>query len=68
MNLLENYLVEVFNIEPYESKWTKEDWAREKVWLKVTASFNCYGRITKTTDIYSKDEWDRIVERGYHLG
>jgi hypothetical protein len=68
MNLLENYLVETKKIEPCTDDWTKEDWAKDKEWIYVTATFNCYGNKTTTRRPYSKDEWDAIVKKGYYLG
>lgn len=68
MNLLENYLVEVFEIEPCNEEWTKEDWAKDKEYIYVTASFNCYGNISKHRRVYTRDEWQGIVDRGYYMG
>lgn len=68
MNLLENYLVEVIKIEPCTEDWTKEDWSKDKEWLTVTATFNCYGRKYTHTRPYTKEEWQGIVDKGYYMG
>ena len=68
MNLLENYLIETIKIEPCNEEWTKEDWSKDKEWLWVTATFNCYGNQETSRRIYSKDEWQGIVDRGYYMG
>lgn len=60
MNLLENYLVKVHDIRPCNEKW-----AEGKDYLYVTATFECYGRNSTTTDIYSRKEWNDIKEKGY---
>lgn len=68
MNLLENYLVEVIKVEPCEEDWTKEEWAKDKEWIWVTATFNCYGNKTTNRSIYSKEEWQDIIDKGYYMG
>lgn len=69
MNLLENYLVETIKIEPFtDEDWSNEPWAKDKEFIWVTAIFNCYGNITTHRRVYSKDEWQGIVNRGYYMG
>lgn len=68
MNLLENYLVEVIKIEPCEEFWTKEEWAKDKEWLYVTATFDCYGNKQTHRRPYKKEDWERIVDKGYYMG
>lgn len=52
MNLLENYLEKVIKVEPCNEDWTKENWAKDKEWIMVTATFNCYGNKTTHTRYY----------------
>ncbi|KOY65501.1 hypothetical protein [Clostridium sporogenes] len=68
MNILENYLVEVIKIEPCNDDWTKEKWAKDKEYIWATATFNCYGRKETHRRVYSKEEWQGIVNRGYYMG
>ena len=69
MNLLENYLVEVIKIEPFtDEDWSNEPWTKGKEFIWVTASFNCYGNISTYRRVYSTNEWQEIVDRGYYLG
>lgn len=68
MNLLENYLVEVINVEPCNEDWTKEEWAKGKEWIMVTATFNCYGCKDTHTRPYTKEEWQDIEDKGYYMG
>lgn len=68
MNLLENYLVKIHEIKDYKEDWTKEEWAKDKEYIQVTATFNCYGAIEKRTSVYSKEEWQEIVTKGYYMG
>jgi hypothetical protein len=57
MNLLENYLVEVIKIEPFtDEDWSNEPWAKDKEFIWVTTTFNCYGRKETNRRVYSKDE------------
>lgn len=69
MNLLEHYLVETISIEPFtDEDWSKEPWAKDKEFIWVTATFNCYGNLTTNRRVYSKDEWQEIVSKGYYMG
>lgn len=68
MNALENYLVEIIKIEKCNDEWTQEDWAKDKEYIYVTAKFNCYGCISTERNVYSRDEWNKIVKRGYYIG
>ena len=69
MNLLENYLVKVIKIEPQcVEEWTKEDWAKDKEWMYITATFNCYGRETTHRRVYTKTGWQSIIDKGYYMG
>lgn len=60
MNLLEHYLTKVHDVRP-----CNEEWAVGKKLLYVTATFECYGRKSTTTDIYKEEEWEDIKEKGY---
>lgn len=60
MNLLENYLVRVHDVRPCNKKR-----GEGKEYLYVTATFECCGRSYTTTDIYSKEQWNDIKEKGY---
>lgn len=68
MNTLENFLVEIIKIEKCNDEWTQEDWAKDKEYIYVTAKFNCYGFISTKRQVYSKDEWNQIVKKGYYIG
>lgn len=65
MNLLENYLVEVHEIKPYEKDWTKEKEFEGVEFLLVDATWDCYGRESRIKDIFRKEEWESIKEKGY---
>ena len=69
MNLLEHYLGEIIEIEPLDVTILKNNaWAKSKNFAWITATFNCHGHITTTRRLYSEDEWQNIVDRGYYLG
>ena len=68
MNLLENYLVETHSVEECNEDWTKEEWAKNEEWLKVDATFNCWGCISREVRHYAKTRWNQIVEKGYYMG
>lgn len=68
MNLLENYLVEVHEIKPYEEDWTKEEEFKGINFLSVDATWNCYGRENRTKEVFRESEWNSIKEKGYYMG
>ena len=66
MNLLENYLLEIEKVEKYEGQLLKE--LEDKSYVKVTATFNCYGIKTKEIDkLYEENKWEEIKRKGYKL-
>lgn len=66
MNLLEQYIVEIHSVEPYEAEWTKEFPDRE--FLKVDLTTNCYGSQKRDEHIFNTVEWETIKEQGYYWG
>jgi hypothetical protein len=65
VNLLEHYIKEVHEVKPYTDEWTvKYDYP----FVEVDVTVNCYGSIErKQGRIFSKPEWDQILEQGYFL-
>ena len=66
MNLLEHYIKEVIYVKPCEEEWVKE--FPDRVLLEVKLTYNCYGRIKTKTHIWSKEEYEDIIKKGYFLG
>lgn len=60
MNLLEHYLRKVHDVRP-----CTEEWADGEDLLYVTATYECYGQSSTTTNIYHKEEWEKIKKQGY---
>lgn len=65
MNLLEQYIVEIYSVEPYEAEWTKKFPDRE--FVRVDMKTNCYGRETKGERIFNTEEWKKYKEQGYFM-
>jgi hypothetical protein len=58
MNLLEHFIIEVHEIKEFD------DYPNI---VEVDVTTDCYGAITRTKDCFSKEEWQKAVERGYFL-
>lgn len=65
MNLLECYIVEVFEETPIK---TPDFDHTSQPWVKVKYKYNCYGVHTVTVDYFPLDRWNKIKERGYYMG
>ena len=66
MNLLEIYLKEIHEEKPYDAEWCKK--FPNVKFVEVTATWECYGRVYKETDVYNTDRWEEIKEKGYRMG
>ncbi|KDN58472.1 hypothetical protein [Exiguobacterium sp. AB2] len=66
MNMLENYIVEVHDVETYNAEWTKEDWAKDKTWVEVDHTTNCYGSKTRSKRVYELNDWEATLKQGYY--
>ena len=64
MNVLENYIVNVLSVEPYEDEWTKEF---DETFLKIRVVTDCHGNISANETVETEDNWEKIKERGYFL-
>ena len=62
MNLIENYIEEVFKVEEVEHK----DWMKEP-YLSVTMIVNCYGSKRETNKWFTVGEWEEAKKTGYYM-
>lgn len=65
MNLLEHYIRKVIFVEPCTEEWVKEFPDREL--LEVTVTYDCYGVIETRTYIWSREQYEDIIEKGYFM-
>lgn len=65
MNLLEQYIVEIHSVEPYEAEWTKRFPKVKFVEADVTT--NCYGRKDRQRHVFNTEEWEKFKEQGYWM-
>ena len=68
MNALENYIVEVHEVKPFTGNWTKEGWAKDKEWVEVDHTTNCYGRTKREKRIYTTVDWEKTLQQGFYWG
>jgi hypothetical protein len=66
MNVLEHYILEVHNVEPYTAEWTSEFPDRD--FISVDCTDDCYGHIKRAKHVWDKKEWAKIQEQGYYMG
>lgn len=65
MNLLEQYIEEIHSEKPCNAEWTKKF---NKEFVEVDHTTNCYGRLTRTKDVFAKNDWERFKMQGYYMG
>ncbi|WP_144564069.1 hypothetical protein [Bacillus licheniformis] len=65
MNLLEQYIQEVHNEEPYSEPWTKRF---EDEFAKAEITTNSYGVVKRHTEVWTKKQWNDIKKQGYYMG
>lgn len=68
MNALENYIVEVHEVKPFTGDWTKEEWAKDKEWVEVEHTTNCYGSKKRGKRIYTTADWETTLQQGFYWG
>lgn len=66
MNLLECYILEVHSVIDVTNKIRRI--AHDTKYLEVDITYNCYGSLSRAKRIFTQDEWDYILERGYFIG
>jgi hypothetical protein len=59
MNLLKYYIVEVHNITEFD------DYPNI---IEVDVTTKHYGVLIRTTQFFSKEQWQKAVEQGYFIG
>lgn len=67
MNELKVYIKEVVSVEDISAEWVDQVGAIEEPMYKVTVMGNCYGRVSKFENWWSKSKWEEIKERGWFL-
>lgn len=61
MNILENYIVEIYSEKEIEHKELGK-------MIEVSMKTNCYGSKVVGKHWFELDEWKKIKEQGYYLG
>lgn len=62
MNLLECFIKEIHNEEYKHSDKYNCDY------VEVDLTYNCYGTVKRTKEIFGFTEWEKTKEKGYFLG
>lgn len=66
MNILEHYIIDVINEEPYEMPMPENE-LEHVDYVEVTLTHNCYGSKKTETTVFVKDEWERAKAKGYFM-
>lgn len=67
MNLLEHYIKEIHSVRKCEEEWTKEDDFKDKEYVEVDLTYDCYGCIERRTRCWDKEYFEYIKEKGYFM-
>ena len=66
MNILEHYIIDVINEEPFNIDVpTKKEGDTE--YVKVTLTYDCYGNEKTDTLIFEREDWERAKAKGYFM-
>lgn len=65
MNLVEIYLKKIYEEKPFNFKGKKFPNIK---FIKVTATWEYYGKTEKKTKVFDIDRWNKIKKEGYYLG
>lgn len=66
MNILENYLIEVYEVIDFKSEQTEKH--ADKRFVYVKAKFDCYGVERVKEHVWEIEDWKDILNKGYYLG
>lgn len=61
MNLLENYIVEIYSEKETEHKELGK-------LIEVSMKTECYGREDVNKHWFKPDEWKKVKQQGYYMG
>lgn len=64
MNTLENYIVKVHSVKPYEAEWTKEFPGKEFVEVDMTST--CYGNEQRSKHVWNTKSWEEVKNQGFY--
>lgn len=68
MNLLEHHIVEVHSIKDVSTEFERNiGYPPVEPLLEVDLTYDCYGRIVRTSQDFYKSDWEKSVERGYFM-
>lgn len=69
MNLLENYIKEVYSVTDVTNRFTEKtgEIPKEPL-LKVKLRIDCYGCVEDTVKMFFASEWEEVKKKGYYMG
>ena len=68
MNLLEHYIKEIHGVKDITNKFAEHaGYEPGEPLLEVDLTYDCYGRIKRTTELFWKSNFERVKKQGYFL-
>lgn len=69
MNILEQYIDEVYSVEDVTKEMEEHVIAvGDERWLRVRMKVDCYGSKSDTEQIFRASEWEEAKKKGYFMG
>lgn len=68
MNLVEHHIKEVHSVKDISDEFEQNvGYLPYEPLLEVDLTYDCYGRIVRTSQDFYKSDWEKSVERGYFM-
>ena len=68
MNLLENYIQEIYSVEDVTKHFIeKTNQEPKEPLIKVKLKVNCYGNVEDKVKIFFLSEWEEAQKQGYYM-
>lgn len=68
MNLIERYIKEIHSVRDITEEFEKHcGYKPDEPLLQVDLTYDCYGQIKRTKDLFWKSAFERVKKEGYYL-
>lgn len=68
MNLLEHYIKEIHGVKDITNKFTERaGYEPDEPLLEVDLTYDCYGVVKRTTELFWKSNFEIVKKQGYFM-